>query len=367
MAPKKTKKIEIKYRAFGTEDFVYVLDHSERIKHLDFSITVRGTEREPALPPRQCLDPTTPLGRTEGDFLADWKYENLLTSRDIIIEIPPRYLGSNVVQRLPRLTWAALATIVLFGLILFAGGAASGKTATISQYVLIAMALAVFYPMLLYLSKHMRVHHAFLISFVAVSLLVLDSLRRWQGLKFAVAYGGFGLVILLGLFSVAALAEKGAGALVTAGVLVLVGFAMYAAPKVSLARTPPPPPEGAPPSGEPPAEAEVTLAGAEDDTEGAALADDASEEWRAEPVTDQRPQEPEPPPQEPGRFCAFCGAGVEEEFVFCSQCGKGARIALECAQCGIQVCRNCGGDYQFCPGCGAPLPHQAGAETDQTE
>ena len=54
-APKENHEITVKYRAFGTEDFVYVLDHNERMGDLDFTATVTGTEHKPRLRPKDCL------------------------------------------------------------------------------------------------------------------------------------------------------------------------------------------------------------------------------------------------------------------------------------------------------------------------
>lgn len=340
--PEQVKEITVAYRAFGREDFLYVLDHGERIKELEFTLEVPGMEHTPEIPSDRCLKPTRSLERGQGGLVAEWKYKNLLTAHDIALELPPPFVGSNVAERLPRLVWAALATIVLFGLILLAGGAASRQTVTVGQYLLVAVALAVFYPMLLYLSQHMRVHLAFFISFVAVSALVLGSLRRWHGIGFAVGYGGLGLVILLGVFSAAALATKGSGALVTIGLLVLVGFAMRTAPAISVARPKAPP-------GEPP-------------PAGAAVAEEEERWAEAEPEL-----EPPQPPPAARRYCAFCGGELAEGFSFCPQCGENARIALACPECGTQICLQCHENYRFCPGCGAALPTREEPQPEQTE
>ncbi|MCK4323695.1 MAG: inner membrane CreD family protein [Armatimonadetes bacterium] len=347
--PEQIKEITVKYRAFGTEDFAYALDHGERIRDLDMSVTVSGTERPPEL--GQSLLPTTPLTRAHDSFTVEWKYKDLLTSRDICIEIPARLLGSNVANRFPALLRAGVATVVLFGMMLFIGGLVSGKRVAAPQYVLIALALAVFYPMLLYLSEHMRLSQAFGICFVAVGLMVLGSLLRSHGLKFALGYGGLGLVILLGLFSAAALATRGAGALVTIGVLVLVGFAMYTVPRISIARPKPLLPGVVPPHEPGATREEVTPTGDAD------VADAAGEQMPG----------PAPPKREPGAFCAFCGAEVAQDFSFCPSCGETARVAEGCVQCGTPICRECGGDYRFFPGCGAPLLRGEATEPPHSE
>lgn len=139
-------------------------------------------------------------------------------------------MGSNVFQRLDGLTWARLASVLLFGLILFTCGYAARKPVSVGQYLLIVLALAVFYPLFLYLSKHLRVSSAFWLSYLALGVLVLYNLQRRQGLRFALGYGSFGLGLLPGLFTAAALVTKGAGALVMIGTLLLVGFIMVVVP-----------------------------------------------------------------------------------------------------------------------------------------
>ena len=339
--PQQTKEITIKYRAFGTEAFTYVLDHNERMKELDFTATVTGTEHRPELRPWESLLPTAPLTKDQNGFSVAWQYTNLVTSRDITIEIPPPFLGADLTERVPRLSWAAAATVVLFGLVLFAGGLASGKGMAVSQYLLIVLALLVFYPTLLYLSKHLPVYQAFPIAFGTVSLLIIYSLRRAQGLKFALGYGGLGLIVLLGLFSAAALATKGAGVMVTGGALVLVAFGMYAAPRVAAARSRSQPRAALPPPPPP--------------VEAAESAESDGEQQPGAPAA-RKPSPLDSAAAMPKVFCAFCGTGLEEGFDFCPHCGENSRLVFRCTQCGARICLQCGAGYRFCPGCGIALP-----------
>ena len=74
---------------------------------------------------------------------------------------------------------------------------------------------------------------AFPLAFLAVSCLILDNLRRSQGWCFALTYGGLGLIVLPGLFTLSALISRGSGLLLILGVLALVGFAMYTVPRLA--------------------------------------------------------------------------------------------------------------------------------------
>ncbi|HEY3396211.1 MAG TPA: hypothetical protein VGM19_01005 [Armatimonadota bacterium] len=252
--PEEAKDIVIEYRAFGTEDFSYMLDRDERLGELSFKLAVTGTERRPELPARVCLEPSGPLTRTADGWHAEWVYTNLLTTRDIVIVIPPRLMGSNLALFSSRLVWAGLLTVILFGLVLFTGAVVARRPLGVGQFLLIVLALVTFYPVLLYMSQYLPVAAAFWISYLAVSGLVLANLRRGQGLSFALRYGGFALVVLLGLSTAAALATKGSGALVTVGWLLLVGYIMSVAPGVAAAikaARPPLPPAPPPPAPRP--------------------------------------------------------------------------------------------------------------------
>ncbi len=341
-APDQVKSITVTYRALGTEDFSYMLDRNERIKRFKFALTVSGTERKPDLPARVCLEPTTPLEKTPDGWTATWDCDNLLSTRDIIIVIPPRFMGSNVSQRVDRLTWAGVASALLFGLILFTGGVAARKPVSVGQYLLVVLALAVFFPLFLYLSKHLRVSEAFWLSFLAMAFLVLHNLRRGQGLRFALGYGGFGLLVLPGLLTAAALATKGAPALVMIGMLLLVGYVVVVAPKVAKARPkpPPPPPTPAPPPPSPPV------------GEGEETPQPAPPAVASVPVAACAPPEPE-------AFCVFCGEALDEEFRYCPHCGQGAEIMVKCERCGNAICLEAGAPYRFCPGCGERLQRPA--------
>mgnify|MGYP005835531769 CR=1 FL=1 len=279
--PQEKKEVTVSYRAFGTDDFVYMLDHGERIKALDCAATIQGTQRKPQLPAKECLEPTTPLTRDGDTYSVAWSHQDLLTKRDIIIKIPAPIVGSDIASRMPNLL----------------------RTGVVS--------------------------------------LVLGNLGRNQGRRFALTYGVFGLVTIVGLYSIAVLLTKGAGTLITIASFILIAYVMYAVPKLPSVlparkpgRTiprppmPPPPPEGA---GDGLSEKTVVVAPAEP---AAASAAPAPEQARAE------------------QFCVHCGCAVAETFAFCPGCGGQAHVSHQCAHCGTALCSECSPDYRYCPGCG---------------
>jgi hypothetical protein len=336
--PQEKKEVTVSYRAFGTEDFVYMLDHGERIKALDFAATIQGTQRKPQLPAKECLEPTAALTREGDTYTVAWSHQDLLTKRDIIVKIPAPIVGGDIAQRMPNLLRTGIVSLVLLGLLLGSGGLIVGRRLTLGQYVLIALPVIVFYPLFLQLSKYVSVYLAFGLAFVLMGLLVLDNLHRNQGARFALTYGLFGLVTIVGLFSIAALLTKGAGTLITIASFILIAYVMHAVPKLPaiLPRRPsrviPRPPTP------PPAESDE----GEDTTEAPVMPVVAPMTAVAPPVKRQ--------------YCAHCGRAVEEGFAFCPGCGKEAHVAHQCGHCGADLCNECSADYRYCPGCGRQLP-----------
>ena len=191
--PDQKHEIKVSYRAHGTEDFVYMLEHDERIKELNYAVTIKGVQRKPILPPKACLDPTTPLARQGDTYSVTWEYANLLTQRDILIQIPAPLFGGDIAHRMPYLIRTGFVSLVLLALLLASGGVISGKRMGLGQFVLIVLPILMFYLLLLQFSKFMDLYLAFALAFVLMTVLVMVILQRQQGRRFAWTYGLFGL------------------------------------------------------------------------------------------------------------------------------------------------------------------------------
>ncbi len=331
IAPGQKREIKVSYRAFGTEDFRYALENNSRIRHLDFTLVTTDASRRPVVPLETSLRPSRPLELEAGTYTAKWVYDNLLTARDIIIEMPVSVVRTDLSGRTGDLVPVAAVVMVLFALVLLLAGKAAGNPMSPGEVVLLVLATVVFYPMLVFLSRHVSVSVAFAIAFVVTGLLVISALRREHGMAFALRSGGFALIAVLGLLSLAAIAGEGSGVLVTLSAVLLVAFAIRVAPDLRAQHrvSPPPPPS------EPVADA----------------ASDRSEQTRVE-----EPGEPlSAPAPEPQRFCAFCGTAVDPDFAFCPHCGRSQELTVRCTRCGFEACRECGAAYRFCPNCGATI------------
>jgi len=348
--PGQKREIKVHYRAFGTEDFRYALESNSRIRRLDFTLVTTDASRRPVVPLETSLRPSQPLDLEGGTYTAKWTYDNLLTARDIIIEMPLSVVRTDLSGRTGDLVPVAAVVMVLFALVLLLAGKAADRPMGPGEIVLIVLAVLVFYPMLVFLSRHLTVSVAFAVAFVVSGLLVISALRREHGTGFALRSGGFAMIAVLGLLSLAAIAGEASGVLVTISAVLLVAFAIRVAPELRPEPRPQPPPgavtgpvtEWAEEAfGEEQADAEVRDENARAEASAAAVAE------REEPL----PAAP-PPPE---RFCAFCGAAVDRGFEYCPRCGRAQALTVRCAQCGFELCRACGPAYHFCPSCGATI------------
>ncbi len=359
--PGQTREIKVHYRAFGTEDFRYALENNSRIRRLEFTLATTDASRRPVVPLNTSLRPSRPLERQGDTYTAKWSYDNLLTERDIIIEMPLSVVRTDLSGRSRDLVPVAAVVMVLFVLVLLLAGKAADRPIGPGETVLVVLAVLVFYPMLVFLSRYVTVSIAFAIAFVVSGLLVISALRREHGMGFALRSAGFAMVAVLGLLSLAAIAGEGAGVLVTLSAVLLVAFAVRVAPELrSEPRTEPalaapdPVSEWAEEtSGEERAEAEV----AEEEAGPEALAPAAAEPERPVPAA--------PPP--PERFCAFCGVAVDRGFEYCPHCGRAQHLTVRCAQCGFEVCSVCGPAYRFCPNCGGAISIAPPSGSDTAE
>lgn len=353
--PEQKHEVKVSYLAHGTEDFVYMLEHDEKIKQLSYAVTIKGVQRKPILPPKLCLDPTTALARQGDTYSVAWDYKNLLTQRDIPIQIPAPLFGGDVAHRMPNLVRSGFVSLVLLALLLASGGIIAGKRLTLGQLVLIALPILMFYLLLLQFSKYMSLFLAFAVAFALMAVLVMLILQRGQGRRFAWTYGLFGLIFIVGMFSAAALLTKGAGALVTVAVFALVAYLVYAAPRLPLFQARPERVYHPAPLPPVPLSEDEEFEG-DDEDEGEEMEGDAGETGEAPraPAAPVAPP-PQPPPTPPGHYCAYCGRPVEDTFEFCPGCGKTAAVTHECAQCGMEICDTCAPTLKHCPGCGAAL------------
>ncbi|MCD6344034.1 MAG: hypothetical protein J7M17_00310, partial [Anaerolineae bacterium] len=291
----KELQISISYQANGANSFTYALNQNQR-SDVDVAFTVVGLTGSEV--PQWSL-PSTANELTEEGETFTWDYNNLIANRDIRLVLPSRLSFAQRVAQLQDdfLSLAILAPF-LVGLALASLSALchlSDVRLQLPSYLLTGLGLALFYPLLTFLSGLMNVTLAAMLALLIISALVVLFLKRATGRR-QVGWGvAWLLLIFLGCFSLGTLTPW-RGLLMTVGGLLFVGGFM-----LLYARRPQPPE---------PAPAPEPLA--------------VVPEFAPEPEPEPEPEielEPEPEPEPAGYHCPRCGLTLADAYHFCPGCG----------------------------------------------
>ena len=322
-------RITISYQADGANSFAYGLHHNQR-SDVDVDVTVSGLVGSEV--PKTSL-PLTASDLTDEGETFTWDYKDLIANRDIRLTLPARL---SFAQRVARLqgdfrTLANLAPL-LIGLFLASLAGVlhlSGVHLRLESYLLMGFGLALFYPLLTFLSALVNVAVAAVLALLLVSglLLVFLSLavgwpcgipgsrgsqsdlgpipHGWRRIRWSV---GVLLVIFLGAFSLGVLTPW-RGLLLTSGGLMLVAtFMVHWAGWARRASTEPEPQPTPTPAEIGPA-SEPTMVNAE-------------------------PPEAQANPEPAGLYCPYCARELADDYRFCPGCGHDTSSVRRCAACG---------------------------------
>ena len=305
-------QIAIDYQADGVNSFTYGLNQGRRSDALDVSITVSGLSGS-TVPDASLPTTENPADAAAGDETFVWNYTNLIPSRDIQVDLPTRLGFAQRVERLQG-DFRILAGLAPFLVGLFLASLAglfrlSGVRLPVTGYLLAGVGLALFYPLLTFLSGLINVILAAVVSLLLISGLLVLFLGLTAGWRRTAWRAGLLLAIFLGIFSLGVLTPWWR-LLATGGAFLLLGLFM-----LHYARRPiPPTPE---PSAAPPAEEPIK------EPEEAQQADAAS-------PSAQAPQQPE------SRHCPHCGCPLSVDHNFCPGCGHDTSPFHRCANCGYE-------------------------------
>jgi hypothetical protein len=326
-------QITIGYRADGANSFAYSLHHNRR-SDVDITITVSGLVGSEVL--KTSLPPTA-NEVSDGSETFSWDYTNLIANRDIQLALPTRL---SFAQRVAQLqddfrTLALLAPVLVgFFLVSLAGVLhLSDVRLGLESYLLAGCGLALFYPLLTFLSGLVDVTLAATLALLLVVGLLLVFLSLTTGWRKIRWHAGLLLLIFLGAFSLGILTPW-RGLLLTGGGLLLVGVFM-----VLYARRPPAPePEPVLPPAEVVPELEPAL-----------------------PPTDVVP-EPEPAlqpdddtPEPAGFYCPYCAHALADDYGFCPGCGHDTSRFRYCTGCGHKQFVPVELEPAYCSHCGQLL------------
>ena len=331
LATDQEHQVLISYKADGVSSFSYGLQQNRR-SDVDVTLTVLGLQGSEV--PQFSL-PTSDITKLEDGERFEWKFEGLIPSRDIRVNLPVRL---SFTQRVAQLqsdfrtigNWAP----ILIGLFLVSLAIllrfADTKLPT-ESYLMIGFALALFYPMLTFLSGLLNVILAAIFSFGIVSALVMTFLGLtlgWRAIRWRV---GLLLVVYLGIFSLGVLSPW-QRLLTTGGALLLVATFMIAYAQRIIPTEPEPvevPEPMEAPEPELPSDPE--------------LASDSAPSSPPEVIS---------VPEPTSAYCPQCGRGRGEDYAFCPGCGYATEDLQRCSHCGHEQIISADAGETYCLHCG---------------
>ncbi len=331
--PEEEHTVTVSYFADGANTFTYALPHEQR-SDVDIAFAVSGLTGSTV--PRTSL-PTTETDVNEDGETLTWKYTNLIADRDIQITLPTELSFSQRVAQLQD-DFRAVASAAPFfvGLTLLSLAVVfhlSGLRLRIESYLLIGCGLALFYPMLTFLSGLLEVTLAAALSLLFIITLLLAFIRLTTGQKNLVWRAALVLIVFLGFLSLGMLTSW-RGILITSGALMLLGTFM-----ILYARRPiEPEPEPPSPCEDSTQEVETVL---------------SPEEIPSK--TEIAPTAAVDTPEHAGLHCPYCGRELERDFSFCPDCGRDASQVKHCENCGHEQFLPSDQESIFCLNCGEPL------------
>jgi hypothetical protein len=216
----------------------------------------------------------------------------------------------------------------------------------VTSYLLIGCGLALFYPLLTFLSGTIALPLAAALALALVSALVLAYLGRTAGWRATSWRAGLLLVIYLGFFSLGMLTSW-RELLLTAGGLLLVAtfMALYARHRASAPLAP------VADLGHEAADAAAELAASQANAA-------PSQAGPAPPLTaspDAPPIEEEAGPAAEEVHCPYCARRLAEDDRFCPNCGHDTGYLQRCEACGRQQLVPAEIEHAHCLYCGEPI------------
>jgi hypothetical protein len=342
LRPGEERQIQISYQADGANSFAYGLYHGQR-SDVDVAIAVVGLAGSTV--PETSLPATGLEATAEGESLT-WDYAGLIIDRDIQLSLPTRL---SFAQRIAAVQddfcmLAGLAPL-LVGLFLASLAAVfylAGMRLRPETYLLSGCGVALFFPLLVFLSGIVGLIPAAVLAVALVSglLLVFLSLTAgWQQVRWRL---GLLLIIFLIFFSLGILTPW-PGLMLTGGGLLLVGTLMllYARrspplesePESASAHSVSEPDRGPPTSGVPP-ESESTL-----------------QDGEAIPESELGLLPDEVTPDTASFYCPYCACRLIDEYRFCPGCGHGTNDFRRCDACGVRQFVPTELDSAYCTHC----------------
>jgi hypothetical protein len=333
-------QIEISYQADGANSFSYGLHHNQR-SDVDVVVTVVGLDGSEV---SEASLPASAYEVTDEGEIWTWEYARLIADRNIQLSLPTRL---SFAQRVAQLqddfrTLAGLAPVLVGAFLASLAGVLylGNVRLRLVTYLLTGCGLALFYPLLTFLSGMVDLMLAAALALAVVSGLLVTFVGLTAGWRRGAWRAALLLVVYLGLFSLGMLTPW-QGLFLTGGGLLLVGTFMllYARHRSAVQ-----------------AEAEVET------MEGPGV-----ESLEAPPEFES---EPEPQPEEESvqvaasadLHCPYCARSLDEDYQFCPSCGHDTSHVRRCQDCGRQQFVPIEMETVYCVHCGASIAGTPGLD-----
>ena len=352
LEPGEAHEVSIGYCADGAGSFSYGLQHGQRAD-VDIEVAVLGVTGSSV--PKNAL-PSSNVEHSEDRELWVWRYEGLIAEKDVQLELPAQL---SFAQRVALLQddLRALAGIapLLVGLYLLSLACAfylSGLFLPVETYLLAGFGLALYYPMLTFLSGLAGIVPAAIGATVIVSGLQVGFLSLVIGWRQARWRVGLLLLVFVGFASLGMLTPW-RGLLFSVGGILLVGafMVLYARRRSGQDEPVPglPTPEESS-AGEMNVELEAARMDVDDEPVEGLSVDVGMEVSGADaPISDDKG------PLTQSQHCPFCGRELEGDYVYCPGCGHDTTSVRACVACGHQQRIVIGEEKQYCVQCGVGL------------
>ena len=172
--------------------------------------------------PENSLSPTSKISNGRGSDLL-WDYQNLVSGFAIALEMPQKLQPGPLAG---RISYFAPGSLFWFFFLIFILATLRGIDLHPMNYFFLACAFFAFHLLLAYLSDHISIHAAFLVSAAVSIFLVVSYLRLVVNTRFAVVDAGLSQLIYLVLFSYAFFFEGFTGLAVTIGAVLTLFLVM---------------------------------------------------------------------------------------------------------------------------------------------
>lgn len=326
LEPGEEHQVVISYRAEGANSFSYSLPRERRI-NVDLKATVVGLLGSQSA--QGHLRPT--LGQeVENSEVFVWNYQNLIADRDIQLTLPVQLSFAQRVAQLQddfqALSRMAPLLVLFFLVALVALFHLNRIRLQPETYLLAGFGLALFYPLLTFLSGLVDVIAAATLAILLISGLLIAFLglaAGWRRVRWRV---GLLLLVFLGFFSLGMITPW-RGLSLTLGAILLAALFM-----ASLTQRPVEP-EFTPQLVDEAADVEPELAQDDPDQGDEASVVPEAPALKAPPEQEfEQVEEPEPEPA--GLYCPFCAYRLADDHHFCPACGHETDQIGACPDCG---------------------------------